>query len=182
MRALTDEAAGQWCTANGLTYRGRSIRFPEAPPTAVMLSWPLEPNRLPYLALYLFDLDLDAPSECLLWVREWSVETDLMVDVAVTHFDRLRRSYGITEGLQEKPATLMDASEVKAAIALSAFPILFGWDAYFVAAGRDHLGFVSHDGYVCVLSKNAAAQASILGLLRMWQPTVQPAPTALLCE
>jgi hypothetical protein len=144
-----------------------------------MLTWPKEPNRLPYLPFYLFDLDADSPTEHVLWIRHWDTDTDLMVEAGVSQFNRLRQSYLIHEPLDEMPATLMETSEVSAIIGLSTLPLMFGWDAYFVSAGRSHLGYASHDGYACVLSRDREAQASYVEQVRQWDPLVQDTPLGL---
>ena len=69
MRALSDQDAERWCSSHGIRMAGGRLRFPEGPSSAIMLTWPKEPNRLPYLPLYLFDFDVDSPTEHVLWIR-----------------------------------------------------------------------------------------------------------------
>jgi hypothetical protein len=179
MRALSNQDLETWCNTHGIQTTGRRLRFPEGAPSAIMLTWPKEPNRLPYLPLCLFDFDIDSPTEHLLWVRDWDTDTDLMVEAGVSQFHRLRQSYRVHETLREMPATLMETTEVSGIIALSTVPLLFGWDAYFVSAKRNHLGYVSHDGYACVLSRSREAQASYVERIRQWEPVVEDMPLGL---
>ena len=102
MRALTDEAAYDWCSGQGVYRSGARLRFADGPSTALVVPLPEEPSRLPWFGLYLFDFDVDRPTDCLLWVREWTVATDLMIDVGVGHFNRLRASYGVGETVEER--------------------------------------------------------------------------------
>jgi hypothetical protein len=176
MRALTDQAALEWCNAIGLRLHEGRLRFAEDGGSAIILPLPTLPYRVPWLGLDLFDIDAERPTECLLWVREWTVWSELMTDIGVGHFNRLRRSYGVETSLEEGPALLMGGHEVHAVATFAVFPILFGWDAYLVSAARDHLAYISHDEQICILTRNPTAQSALLDKLKDWSPVIKPIP------
>jgi hypothetical protein len=176
MRALTDQAATEWCRAADLRLHEGRLRFTRTNASAIVLPLPTVPYRVPWLGLDLFDIDVERPNECLLWVREWTVWSDLMTDIGAGHFNRLRQSYGVTEGLEERPALLMGEHEVQAVAAFTVFPMLFGWDAYLIPAARDHLAYISHDEQICVLTRSPTAESALLNKLKDWSPVVVPIP------
>jgi hypothetical protein len=114
--------------------------------------------------------------EHLLWVREWDLWGDLTTKIGVGYFDRLRRSYGIDQNLEERPALLMEVGDLQAIAAFSMFPALFGWDAYLIPDARDHFAFVSHEEYAWVIARSTAAQDLVMIRLKDWGATVGPIP------
>jgi hypothetical protein len=176
MRALTDAEVTDWCTAQGISLCGPRLRFSGGPETSLLLPMPREPHRVPWFGIDLLDVDVEQPAEYVLWVRECGIWSDFITEIGVGHFERLRQSYGIGQTLEARPATLMDINEVQAIAALSMFPVLFGWDAYLIAGGRDYFTFISNDESACIIPRDMKSQDSAMIRLKKWGAEAGPRP------
>jgi len=176
MRALSLEEASKWCENRRLVMKESYLRFSVGPTRAVVLPLPGAPHKVPWFIVNLLDIDLNSPTEYLLWIREWEIWSEWMTEIGIDHLEQLRRAHGIEAPLSEKPALLFEKSDVKGAVFLSMLPVLFSWDAYLIPRDRDHFAFISHDEWACVYVSDERGQEAILSKLREWNPRAQPLP------
>lgn len=177
MTAMTNVEAESWCAEKGMQMAGQRLRFMPPLSTAITIPLPCDPHLIPYFAGSLLDIDVDEDhEECMLWVLETSVNSVLIEEVGVDHFNRLLRSYGLTTGLLETPAITFPVNEFRALYALATFPILFSWDAYLIHAGRRHFAFISHDGEACAIARDAESESALAPKLKRWGARVGAVP------
>jgi len=55
-------------------------------------------------------------------------------------------------------------------------PVLFVWDAYLMSGRGDRVSFVTHEGFVCTLSRDEQSQRRHVKDLARWKPEIQPIP------
>jgi hypothetical protein len=154
MRCLTREESRAWCESHGIAmaesgepvidgfqhhahYEFTDIKFYSVVALARSLAWVLQPSE-----------------ECFLWVTLWSVwgsseNTPL--------FDRLRGSYGENRPLHESPGLLFAVEEESDLVTFLQIALTSGWNFFLVSSPFRCGVFVSHDEFMEVYARDAAA-------------------------
>jgi hypothetical protein len=174
---MSDGEFTVWCSENNLVlHDGRTLRDPRCLPNVILLPLPKQPDLVPWLAIDLLNVSFDEPRETLVWIRDWRVPTDLILEIGLDQCDRLRKSFGVDAATEDKPALLFAPEELRAAVEFGMAPMLFVWDAYLFAPGGNHISLVSHEGFACVASNDSQAQSTLLGSLARWNARTEPIP------
>lgn len=176
MKTLSLDEAHAWCTDRGLRFdgfgnphwQGKTVRGLELP-------IPQKPAAFAPLILALLDATVDGMDqpgggEHLLWIRDWSMWSDLWTSVGVEFFNHLRLGFGLRDNLDHSPAILFGGSEIRSLISFSLIPLVFGWDGYIIPASAKHFAFISHDEWIGVSSIDEQTETEILGGLNRWNP------------
>jgi len=116
--------------------------------------------------------ELDEPTgvEHLLWMRSWEMWPHLATSIGLEQFEALKRGFGMSETVSEKPAVLFSCSEVKSLIACALSPLVFGWDCYIIPSSAEYTVFISHDECIEVATRSDEVQARLLNELERWGP------------
>jgi hypothetical protein len=82
---------------------------------------------------------------CLLWITEFGIWPS---SENWSLFDRLRRSYGESASLQERPGHLFSSSEIDDLTTILQLSALFGWGGYLLSEANSVNCFFSHDEFI----------------------------------
>ena len=170
MRLLSDAAAKAWCETIGHTIVGeipllRLVHAREAAPVRRLWT-PDESRAVVDLAfrLVMAHTPNDLPElfpGALFWLHRWEIGSE---DIDGVGERLLAGTRGVTDArsdLHAYPAQAFDAGECQAAHAALVVPMLFAWDAYYVPADGSYLLWVSHEGSLDLIPRDAAADAHL---------------------
>lgn len=82
---------------------------------------------------------------CLLWITEFKIWPS---SENWNLYYRLRRSYGETASLYERPGHLFSSDEIDDLTSFLQLSALFGWGGYILTEADEINAFFSHDEYI----------------------------------
>ena len=103
-------------------------------------------------------------------MKDWGIWNEHLERVGSTILGQMRVASAEHRPLMQAPAMLFDSSELYGLHAYFALPLLFGWDAFVVPAGREYFAFVSHDELICVVSKTRQVHEQAFARVKEWSP------------
>jgi hypothetical protein len=86
----------------------------------------------------------------LLWITEFGIWPS---SENWNLFDRLRRSYGETDSLRERPGHLFFGDEIDDLASFLQLSALFGWGGYLLTEADQINAFFSHDEYIDFIAR-----------------------------
>lgn len=172
MKFFTSEECRSWCKVHQLEVTAdRYLRYGGEHPLCFTVKLDDKPNGVIGLADYLIPTWDDLPFEgALLWIREKGVWSDFSEHTGAMIVQQMRLAKGETAPLGERPGQLFGPEELLEMHSYFLIPLLFGWDAFLVPQGRGYFIFVSHDGFVEVVSRSAEILEQVRQRVIDWSP------------
>ena len=128
MKVISKVEAGEWCRSHGIPLGERDLPALWTIPDASNFPIPRDAGERVALAKEQVG-KLAAGTSCLVWLDDWSVWPS-----GQWHhlFERFRLTYGCQDRLIDKPAHVIDTTELDAAISIVVYAILMLWDCYLI--------------------------------------------------
>jgi hypothetical protein len=167
MNVLTDQEAREFVMNNAwasdLQVNERDdVIFTSHDASCLRLKYPETPLRVRYASRLLALLgafgDESGFNGALLWLQLWNIGSPQLEKSGWKMVERMRMSYGDLRPLGVANAHWFRSDEVAELTAFIVPCFVYGWDAYVVPSGGDCFGFISHDEYWCVMSRNEEAR------------------------
>ncbi len=115
------------------------------------------------------DYDEDNFAGALVWLRRWEIWGESTDRAGYILLDGVRASVEQPAPLGTAPAHLFESREFAKAHATLSLPMMFQWDAHFVAAGAEFCAYISHEGSVDLLSRNTEVHRALTERLQQWE-------------
>jgi hypothetical protein len=172
MKLFTNEEVRVWCEDRGLKINGsRFLNYGSEKLHCLSISLEEKSSRVIALADYLVPTWPDVPfAGALFWIRERGVWGDFSENAGAMMLQQMLMAKGETKPLAEFPGQLFAADELVEFHSYFLLPLLFGWDAFVVPERKDYFIFVSHDGIVEVVSRNAEILEELRQRVIDWNP------------
>ncbi len=172
MNFLTMEECRSWCEARQLEVTAdRYLRYELERSLCFTIRLEDKPNGIIGLADYLMPTWDEVPFEgALLWIREKGVWSEFSERTGAMIVEQMRLAKGETAPIGERPGHLFGPGELIEMHAYFLVPLLFGWDAFLVPQGRGYFFFVSHDGFVEVVSRSVEELDHVRQRVIDWNP------------
>lgn len=140
MKIITRDEAAEWCRSHGMATNEFGVPAVRDVPEAEDFPIPADAGQRTALAREQIG-KLSVDGSCLVWLDNWNVWPS-----GQWHhlFERFRLSYGCADSLTNRPAHLIDKSEMDAAVSMAVYAILMLWDCY-VIGDTGSWAFYSHD-------------------------------------
>lgn len=180
MQLHSDEGAKEWVRAAGFQVDGAlpstlvriaagqelrlRVRIPEEATAAVALAYVLLMTAVP-------GYDEESFAGGLVWLQRWEIWSESIDRAGYALLDGIRAAGGSPAPVGSTPAHAFGRGELAAAHAALSLPMLFQWDAHFVPTGGDFFAFVSHEGYLELVS-GGAVHGELLERFGDWYPAV----------
>lgn len=86
----------------------------------------------------------------LLYLQNWAIGSESIEQVGYALLARIRGEEELAVG--DSPGHQIEPAEFVLAQTMLSIPMLFGWDAWYVAKNRSLSAAISHDGFVDLFS------------------------------
>jgi hypothetical protein len=181
VKLLSDDEALEWSRSAGPgTIATGVFPFAEADDARergfrIRIRIPNEPTAIAGLAYMLVltgvpDHDEARFAGAMLWLREWEIWSESIDRTGHALLDGIRRLSGRSDSLRAAPAQAFGPGEFFWACASLSLPMMFQWDAWFVAADGSHAVSVSHEGYLDFIACTEQVRAELLARFHRWTP------------
>jgi len=172
MKFLTEEECRSWCGVHQLEVSAdRYLRYGSEHPHCFTIGLDDKPNGIIGLADYLVPTWDEIPFEgALLWIREKGVWSDFSEKISAMIVQQMRLAKGEAASVGERPGQLFGPDELLEMHSYFLVPLLFGWDAFLVPQGKSYFCFVSHDGFVEVVSRSVEGLDQVRQRVIDWNP------------
>jgi hypothetical protein len=153
MRFLSIVECAEWCAAHGIMVsQGGVLGYPVPDIESTWLKradfpLPADSGKKVALAKSVFHA-LEASSECLLWIANWSVWPS---SAHRPLFTRVRQALGENADLAERPGHLAGIGDLDDAVTFLVICMTFFWDCYVLPSGGRKAFFTSHDEWFALL-------------------------------
>ena len=171
MKFITAAEAKTWCETRGLKLtKNRTLEYEAVDPFQFSIEFEnAASSRVISLADYIVPTWEDVPFRgALMWIRERGIWGDASENAGAAILTQMRLGNGEEAPLDIKPGYLFGPEEVIELHSFLLMPMLFGWDAFLIPDGGDYFFFISHDGYVNVVSCTQQAHALIKNQVSHW--------------
>ena len=142
MVALSTNEAQKWCLEHRVVLTPRGV--PDLSSRGHIERFDIPSDAGQRVAMVRGHLELFKNHSILIWISEYDVWTSGQWRHL---FDQFRKSYGITEELELKPAHLISATDFNSAISVAVYSVLMLWDCFFCTESTSDCLFYSHDEY-----------------------------------
>lgn len=181
MNVLTKKEAREFITTNAWASslkisQNDDISFDSQDASCLQLNYPETPLRVTYASRLLSLLgasgDESGFNGALLWLRLWTIGSPQLEKSGWKMVERMRMGFGDLRPLGDANAHWFRDDEAAELAAFIVPCFVYGWDAYLLPSGGDCFGFISHDGFWCVVAREQDARDQLLVDFADFKPQV----------
>ncbi|CAA9351624.1 MAG: hypothetical protein AVDCRST_MAG68-3663 [uncultured Gemmatimonadetes bacterium] len=121
------------------------------------------------------DYQEDRFSGGVLWLQRWELWSESIDRAGYVLLHGIRSSVGRSVLISSAPAHLFESGEFAAAHAALSLPMLFQWDAHFVSATGEFAAYISHEGSLDLVARDAEVHRALTERFHQWEPVEVPA-------
>lgn len=180
MQRLQDDQAAHWCEMHGFQIGG-GLPSARVSPTSgqaprFRLTVPNRATDLVGLAYVILMSDTHASDDAfgggILWLSRWEIGSEDIDRVGYSLLGSLTSQRDQAPTGDIAPGYLFDSADFADAHAAVSVPLLFQWDAHYIPAGGEFVVFMSNDGYLEILSRDAGSHERMVTRFRQagWEP------------
>jgi hypothetical protein len=104
------------------------------------------------------------------WMKDWGIWNEHSERIGSTILTQMRLASPARRPLIRARTMLFDSSELYGLHPYFVLPLLFGWDAFVVPAGKEYFVFVSHYDLICVVSRTRQMCEQVFARIKKWMP------------
>jgi len=173
MRGLSNNETREWCLGQGLSLTSDNYLYYDfRDHHSFYVELAGKAQELISLGEYLIPTWNETHFQGgLVWMKDWGIWNEHLEKVGSAILRQMRLASSESRPLIDAPAMLFEPSELFELHAYFALPLLFGWDAFVVPAGREYFVFLSHEGLICVVSKSRQVHEQVFARVKEWGPT-----------